>query len=53
MSFDGEGFVELANELYDYPLTDATPDFREAELRTSISRAYYGVFLKASTSFMK
>jgi hypothetical protein len=46
MSFDGEGFVEVANDLYDYPSNNPHISTREAELRACISRAYYGVFLK-------
>lgn len=47
MNFDGEGFVEVANDLYDYPSDNSFPSIRDAELRACISRAYYGVFLKA------
>ena len=46
MSFDGEGFVEVANDLYDYQSNNPHISMREAELRACISRAYYGVFLR-------
>ncbi len=46
MSFDGEGFVEVANDLFDFPSNNPHIAMREAELRACISRAYYGVFLK-------
>jgi uncharacterized protein (UPF0332 family) len=46
MTFDGEGFVEVAKDLYDYPSSNPHESIREAELRACISRAYYGVFLK-------
>jgi len=44
MSFDWLHYLDLANELYQQSATSAHQD---ADLRSSISRAYYCVFHKA------
>lgn len=41
MSFDWKLYVQLAEELINH---QRTPTFREAYLRSAMSRSYYGVF---------
>ncbi len=46
MIFDGDEFLNLADEIFQNPPKDWPPFKREVLLRTCISRAYYGVYLQ-------
>lgn len=41
MSFNWESYIKLAGDLINY---QKTPDIKEAYLRSSMSRSYYGIF---------